>query len=247
MKNIFEIIQKVTVNCTNDKSGFIVDDRIKAIRELLSGTKYRFVYDGKLVKIYGKNKPEGTIKIISSHIDCVKYDRFFAVENGEYYEGIFDNALTNAFLIKAMIGDKFRDDVFVAFTGDEESGFGGVREIVGYATDAGITISEAIVTDVTFENYATCGVSYENYFNQAEGFKDEMLKKIEIPEAQVSFIKDAWPDEAYEYKRLGVLTYTLCIPTASMSEDKMDMHTGKGLRVKKTAVDAYYKALVLSV
>ncbi len=118
---------------------------------------------------------------------------------------------------------------------------------MGYAKDAGIKLGEAVVTDVTFENYAACGVSYENYFNQAEGFKDEMLKKIQMPGAEVSFIKDAWPDEAYEYKKLDVPTYTLCIPTESLSEDKTDMHTSMGLRVKKTSADVYYRALVLSV
>lgn len=245
---MFEIIKKITVNCTDNTRYFIVDDRIKVIKSLLSKTSYKLVYDGELVKIYGKNEIKGDVKIISSHIDCVEYDSFFVIDNGEYYEGIFDNALTNAIVIQAMIEDKFKADVFIAFTGSEEKGdFGGAREVVRFANEKGIKIMKVIVTDATFENYDTCGVSYENFYNQSNDFENIMLNKIQIPVEEVSFVKDACPDEAHKYKQLGISTYSLCIPTASLSDDYEDMHANDGLRVKKTSVDIYYKALVLSV
>jgi hypothetical protein len=238
---IFEIIKKVTVNCRNDGASFFVADRIDAIKALLEGTKYSLLYDGKLVKLYGKAPKPGKIRLLSTHIDCVRYKSFFARENGEFFEGIFDNAITNAAAVMAMIKGALPDNVMVAFTGDEEKDCRGAVETVEYLGSHGYELDEAIVADVTFENFDGGSVSVENFFSEPDGFTAAISARIGLPE--VTFIKEAMADEAYEYAALGVKAFSLCIPCESLSENKMNMHTGFGLRIKKKSVDEYYRAL----
>ena len=121
--HFFHLLQELTVDCKDDQTAFVVQDRILILKKLLESSVYRLVYSGELAYVYMRSGTDLTkpYVLISSHIDCV-YTDLCATSMPTTYHGTFDNSLTNACLIDLMLRDALPDGVVVAFTGAEEQG-----------------------------------------------------------------------------------------------------------------------------
>ena len=247
-EDIFEILKKTTVNCLSSSTKFTNTERIEAIAELLKEGPYKLIHDGKLAKIYSKKDCDKKIKIISTHIDCVKYKEFFArkIEN-DMYEGIFDNAMTNAIIVKAMRDDVLGSNVLVAFTGDEERNSRGVDEVVKFVKDEGYEVKLTIAADTTFENFMPESLTLENFSPNTVEFESIVEKYANIVRTICTNVKvvnsdDADPDEFCQYDEHDFRAFTLCIPTYNK---EVEMLSEDSLKVHKLNTRCYYEAIKL--
>lgn len=89
--------------------------------------------------------------IVSSHIDCERgiSKCFSSFEDSDTMCGTYDNAITNAAIISAMLTDQLPDHVLVAFTGDEEVDSKGAKHLLKFLQTKDIRIKVIVVLDVT--------------------------------------------------------------------------------------------------
>lgn len=237
--DIDSLLDIVTVDCKDNSRVFINKDRINAIREILKGSNYQLLHEGKLCYIYGKKPVEGeSVVLISSHIDCV-YDHLFCKDYSEdYYQGTFDNSLTNACVLKNMLDDSFSDNVIIAFTGDEEEDSKGAKEVLRTLDDWNTNISIAIVLDITEVGWSEqCSFTVENDLG-IDIFKGHRIVEIlKDYNAKMGFVHDAEPDESWEYDEHDIPCFTLCVPTFG------DMHSDEGVLARKKDLPEYCKIM----
>ncbi len=234
-----EILAKVSVDCKDNGRRFIVDDRIRAIREILDGSAYSLLRAGNLCYIYGKRDVRNSeVVLISSHIDCVFSNVFYREENEDYYLGTFDNTITNACVLYDMIHNKLPDNVIVAFTGDEEEDSGGALEVVRILRQWNCKIKMGIVLDVTEEGWVEkCPFTVENDLgiDIMSGYK--LIKTLDQYRYKYKFVHDAEPDETWDYDEEDIPCFGLCMPIHG------DMHSESGVLVRKSSLPVYSDVL----
>lgn len=251
----------MTVPNRDDRVKFTVTDRLDVIAVLLRDSKYRRINTKGLFHLYAAKPAEsyrgGSVIIVSSHADCVSsFTKCFSqvMENG-LLKGTYDNSITNAATLSLMLSGRLPDDVLIAFTGDEEIGSNGARDLLLFLKEKEIAIRQLFVLDVTDMGWDE-GADYtiENNF-----WRDDIGKKIvscaetmpypwrfvpSDPDHVPDFVKNEYriPDEAEEdeswlYDEFRVNCCSLCLPVFG------DMHSSRGVSVRQSSFLHYTEAL----
>lgn len=231
------LLRQVTVVSKDNGRQFQTFGKIEAIQSLLRPTDYQLIHQGDLFLLYGQKPLDGQpVILISSHIDSV-YKQCFCEEDQTFYRGTFDNSLTNAAVLYMMLAHVLHENVYIAFTGDEEKDSGGCRELLTYLySQGGSEVKFALVTDVSNVGWEE-GVPF-SVENDAgiDLFTAHQLVEWLSP-YWFSFLHEAEPDESWDYQRARIPALTLCIPVEG------DMHDDAGVRARKTSVPAYCEVL----
>ena len=258
---LFELLSAVTVPNRDDRVKFTVTDRLDAIAGLLRNSKYRRINTEGLFHLYAAKPTESyrgsSVTIVSSHVDCVpNFKRCFSEikENG-MLKGTYDNSITNTAVLSLMLAGSLPDDVLTAFTGAEEIGSNGARDLLLFLKKNGISIRHLFVLDVTDMGWEEeADFTIENNF-----WRDDCGQKIvscaeslpypwrfvpSDPDRVPGFVKEEYriPEEAEEdeswlYDEYRVNCCSLCLPVDG------DMHSGRGVLVRQAAFLHYTEAL----
>ena len=243
--SLFEVLQKVNVNCKNCGDKWTNMDRLIAIKELLSSSFYKRVNDDReLAHIYAKQpitKGKDYI-VISTHVDTVpELTEFFTerLSNGQI-KGTFDNALTNAVVVYNMLqNNNFGDNVIVAFTGDEENmeTQTGAMHTMEYFETLGVNVSIYIVLDVTWDRHLGNIATVENIKLSAKNQLklETAIKKMSAPPKVVP--DNLFDDETNTYRRKECFSF--CIPIFETN----NMHSNNGCWVDENMLIGYASAL----
>ena len=242
MNTFSDLLVALTVDCKDNGVNFVTGNRIEVIRRLLADSDYRLLMESPLAFIYGK--PGSSCRIlVSSHIDCV-YPCCFVKQEIGGWQGTFDNSATNAALIGLMLQNRLPDDVWIAFTGDEEVHSRGAVETMQLLGGAGQSPERVIVLDVSNEGFAdeaVCSVENDYGFDIMSGFQlVQALKNLELP---CVVVHDAEPDESWDYRKgiKGMFPelpcISLCIPVSG------ELHGDDGVFMRESVVAGYQKVL----
>ena len=240
-KDLFDILQAVTVDCKDNGECFTVTDRVAVVERLLENTDYKPVARKPLALLYAKREVcEGDrVLLISSHIDCV-YSRCLCNDEGDCLRGTFDNSFTNAAVLWAMINAALPDNVVVAFTGNEESDSKGAVQAVVALGQMGCTVQAALVLDVTNEGWDS-GASFtlENDLGIDILTGYNIISSLESFSGKFAFKHNSLPDESWDYAEYGIPSLTLCVPVGG------DLHSDAGVLLRKESATEYCNVLSL--
>lgn len=237
----FELVRElVSADVKDDGECFRVTTRLEVISKLLSGSEWRKVAQGNLFHLYARRElhPDDEVTLISSHVDCV-YNHLYCRAEGEMLQGTFDNSLTNASVVRAMLSGMLADNVVVAFTGDEEKNCGGAKSVVEYLSSVGCGVHFVMVTDVTNVGWEH-GLSFtiENDRNIDILTAHTIVEDMKCFAGQYGFAHAAMPDETWLYGEYGLPCLTLCLPVGG------DMHSDSGTLARQSSLATYCDALV---
>ena len=256
-KELAELIRKVTVACADDGEKFTRSERIDVIRELLAKGAYLPAAEAPLALLWTHRNfnPSLPCVLVSSHIDSL-YQEYHATLENDVHRGTFDNSITNAAVLSAMLAESLSPQVIVAFTGDEEHGSKGARQAVtalGTMKPASLVPAFVIVLDITEEAYGTHFCTFENLHGDTSGaygmspvFADEAgladwiraVPRVEDPH----IVESGEPDEAWEYARMGFECCSFCLPCKPVTGD---MHDDEGVLVLEWAAMDYAGLLTI--
>ena len=251
--------QMMVLNYDNGKK-FKITDRLDVICELLWDSDYRRINPQGLFHMYAKQPLDkiDNLVIVSTHVDCHKnIDNCYAeIIDDNTIKGTFDNGLTNAIMVNLMLENKLSDNIIIAFTGDEEEGSRGAKDVVKYMKNKGIDDYTVVILDVTDmgwdENadYTIENNFWEEKFNkkiqmiisQLNGkwlFVPSYVERIpaDIPSENVIY-QEAEADESWDYDEKDVRCFSFCIPTCG------DMHSNEGIYARLKSCDVYMENLV---
>lgn len=108
-------MEKITIKVTRDNGEAFTDTkRLEYIKLILDESDYEIFQELPLAVIYKKkniNLPQEVV-LISSHVDCVDEisNPNFKITSKGNYKGTFDNAVTNAIAVIAMLEKRFADN-----------------------------------------------------------------------------------------------------------------------------------------
>ena len=236
---IYSLLKLVTVDCKDNGDAFQVTDRIVAIKDYLKTTSYQLIAEENLFLLYGKKIPQAgsSVVLISSHIDCV-YQHCFCTEEVDSYHGTFDNSYTNAALLHEMKYGHLPDNVFIAFTGDEEHDSAGAIAVNLYLTKQQTPINFALVLDVTNAGWEKQHLfAIENDLGIDLMTAHRIVETIQPYEGKYTYLHDAEPDETWDYDEYGIPCMTLSVPVGG------NMHAEEGVLVRKNSFPAYCDVL----
>ena len=256
-KSRLTILQYLTCTCRDNGKKITDDLKLRRIEELLRQTNspYKAVATGKLFRLYGRTPVESqdNVVVISAHADIVNGIKEPWVEQkGNLLYGTFDNAAGDACAAILMYENVLPDNVFVAFTMNEEAGMRGAKEVSKYFKSINKEFG-AVVLDVTDVGFGK-GVDFtveNDYWSESFGLSvigiaERMGRYAFVPNTRkkdLSYVpKERYmgfgmPDEAWAYKREGVQTCSLCIPTRG------EMHDDSGLAMSKSSYMKYINAV----
>ncbi len=260
-----QILNKICVMNRDNGKKFVCWDRLDAIAEILWDSKYRRINPQGLFHLYAK-KPIDKIRdrliVISTHIDVQKkISKCFSIVQDDKMLGTYDNAITNAAVLSLMIENCLPDNVMIAFTGDEERGSFGARQLAKYFKKLEKK-PLIIVLDVT-----DMGWREKDYFTIENNFWSKEIGKVVISSASKvseqwhfvpsdidnipNYINDknciydeAQEDESWEYDEWNLECFSLCLPVAG------DMHSNNGVLVLCESYENYriaMEAIVMSL
>ena len=237
------LLQCLTVDSADDGHHFVRTARQDAITHLLSGSLYHVVAQGDLFTLYGKQPlAHQDIVLVSSHIDTVYSACFCQTDAHELYHGTFDNSLTNAAVIYNMLHHPLPDNVYIAFTGDEEKDSRGCRQLIEYigqmCEQVHCSVRFALVTDVSNEGWASgASFSIENDLS-IDLFTAARIVHTLQPYLY-SYVHEAEPDESWDYDEYHIPTLTYCVPVHG------DMHSDSGVCARKHTITEYCQVMRL--
>ena len=260
MEDLFEILEKVSVVNRDNGKKFTCLDRLDAIAGILWHSQYRRIDSNGLFHLYSKKPSFEVLEpviLVSSHVDCEKgITRCFSRFEGEdMMLGTFDNSITNAAIISAMLSDELPDSVLVAFTGDEERKSRGADDLVDFLQLRKVCVQGLVVLDVTdmgWEEMADFTV--ENNFwpkplgKQVVSFAERTKcnwrfvpsNPWKIPKyIDYSYLigEEAEEDESWEYDEKGMPCFSFCLPV------KGEMHSDDGVLVRKKSFECFAAVL----
>lgn len=244
-------IIQLTIPSSDDGEEFIRTDRLDLIRKTLEHSKYECFADLPLAKIYCHRdfRADKAIVLVSCHIDSL-YSKFSATLKDGELRGTFDNSACNAIAVEGMLINLFPAQVLISFTGDEENDSKGVDQTIRSLQERAVFANlEIIITlDLTEEHYQTCHFTIENYFVEQNNGNSllRFLKKREIKTYLAEmidspvFVKDAEPDESWQYDEYNLNCFSLCLPCRLLGHD---MHSDIGVAISENSLDGYMNAL----
>lgn len=263
-----QIIEDMTAMCRSNKKEFIVDSRIKVIRDYLKNTSYKEYYSQDApVSLWSKAKIEDLprdIVLISSHADIVNNISACnskLTEEG-FYKGTYDNIITNAAALILMLEADLPENIVFAFTGDEETGrCNGAKEAASYLY-RNKKKPICIALDVTFEGFDENDLcSIENAsapkhieqeflnnlvdnFSKAEG-EEQTFHFVKLGESHVP----SKIEKKYMAKSSGMYDEGMCYKEEGYSALSFcipcdgSMHSEAGVYIKQPVFEGYLASL----
>jgi hypothetical protein len=267
MSVLQEVLEHVALpSRSTPKKGFYDRSRLDAIDMLLTGSSYRQLAVTKHMALYGKVKPQelgDTCPVlVSSHADIVPSIKApsTSLENGIYH-GTYDNMGTNAAAVTLMLeeGETLPDNVYFAFTDEEETGACcGAEDALGFLVQTSGKHPFCMALDVTYEGFGqSVPASIEGLSGSAQACQDavdaylstegEHRSAVSVPHDrkrdEVSF-PEAYDsggfymfDEGAWYGRHGCDSVSFCLPCSG------SMHSDSGVDVKEAVFEGYWRCL----
>ena len=204
-----------------------------------------------LAKVYGHKRlaRSRSVILISCHIDSL-YDSYYAEVKGAELWGTFDNSACNAILVEAMVTGLLPDQAVVSFTGDEEDESRGADQTIDYLDREGLfqNLEMVLTLDLTEEFFGRTHFSIENCFIEQTATKSVLRfdRKAELKHYLRSFVetdaflRDADPDESWQYDEHDLNCFSLCLPCRVLGRD---MHASQGVTIRAESPQAYLDAL----
>ena len=228
--DLLSLLSAVTVLNRDDGERFLVTDRLDAVSSLLAGSRFRRVEAPGLFHLYAERDPAmltgRSVIVVSSHVDCeAGITGCFSREEGkDTLLGTYDNAITNAAIVWLMLSDRLRDDVIVAFTGDEEAGCAGTADLARFLRER-----QDFGKKIVFA---------------AEGFPWTWRFVPSDPARVPAFVRkdnlisaEATEDESWCYDEHGINCCSVCLPVRG------PMHSDRGVKARKASLFHYTEAL----
>ena len=255
---LMDILERIMVPNRDNKEEFTEPGRLEVITTLLWQSRYRRVNPQGLFHLYAarplSEMAREKIVLVSSHVDVVPemVSCFTRREQDGLIRGTYDNAITNACLVKVMLEGNLPDNVLLAFTGDEERGCRGAKRSLKYLREKGLEPSCCIALDVTEENWGGT-FTVENLFikEELERVLYDFLAPQEgfciVPSEDARYLRqlscfpqgfeDAGEDEAVAYAKKGAQSFSLCLPIQGV------MHSSIGVLAVEKGVEDYTSVL----
>ena len=260
MTDLMSILQALSVPNRDNGRAFTNTERLDAIAELLRDSPYKRVDADGLFHMYARvpiDAIDGPVVIVSTHVDCEYHiTRCFAKQvDDDILLGTFDNSITNASAVYLMLVDILPDNVLFAFTGDEEEGSRGAKDVARFVKKNDLDVLNVYVLDVT-----EVGWKREADFTVENDFWDEDFGKrvvglardtgyrwryvpaylddipSYVPRDRIK-MTEAYEDESWEYDERDLLCFSLCLPT------KGDMHCDDGILARTVSFCRYTEVL----
>lgn len=261
------VLDKITLPARSNKKGFYETEKLDAIKDLISNVDcgFKVIHESKHSLIFGKGSlcvGKESI-LISSHADIVKGITKVSSELKDgFYHGTYDNLGTNASAVSIMLleGNNLPDNVYFAFTSEEETGRClGATDAYKFIHDSTKINPLCVALDVTDEGY------YDNKLGSLEGLSANKNTALKIKRSFMdtegenkSFCvvkmskKDISPfdkeyinggitvfDESVHFgKKLKQNAFSFCLPTSGA------MHSNSGLDVKEPVFIGYILSLM---
>jgi hypothetical protein len=242
---------ELAVPCSDNGRHFVEVERLKLIEQMLSGSDYVRLGDLPLAKVYGHRRlvRGRAIILVSCHIDSL-YDSYYAELNGAELRGTFDNSACNAILVEAMVSSRLPPEAIISFTGDEEDESRGADQTVDYLDREGLfqNLEMVLTLDLTEEFFGPHHFSIENYFIETSTAgsvlhfdrKADLKRYLRRFVETDAFLRDADPDESWQYDEHDLNCFSLCLPCRVLGRD---MHARQGVAIRAESPPAYLGAL----
>ena len=265
MMNIKDILEEISLPARSNKHGFKQTDKLDKIKEILEreNSPFYLIKKSDHAWIFGKEDIEFGKEslLISSHADIVSdITKPFSSLKDDHFKGTYDNMGTNAACVELMLNRDMPDNVYFAFTAEEESGrFTGAEYALSFMRNRSGKYPSVIVLDVTYEGYNKNRLfTLEGLHAPAEDkrikFLDLMLsgegneQSFEVIRMKKkddnSFLPQSYQsskttdcDESYYYAKHDCLSFSLDLPTSG------HMHSDSGLTVKEPVMYGYCDCL----
>ena len=259
---LFEILEKLSVLNRDDGEKFIINDRLDVIKNILESTPYKRINKTELFHLYSQKSADElkntSVTVVSSHIDCqTNITKCFStlLDNG-LMKGTYDNSITNAATVYAMLFKKLPENVIFAFTGDEEKNSNGAIQVVNFLRKSKIQIEKVIVLDVTDMGWhEESDFTIENNFWSDEigssviALAKNSNKKWKFVPSDVykipSYVDmnnvihfESEPDESWDYDEMNQHCFSLCLPVIG------EMHSNKGVFARQSSFLIYTDFLI---
>ena len=265
---IKEILEKIALPARSNKKGFKETDKLVAIKDLLKeeNSPYQLVCESPQVWIFGKRNPKknDSTLLISTHADIVKeITKPFSeyIEDEKYFKGTYDNLGTNAVCLNLMLNEALPDNVYFAFTADEETGrCNGARYALSYIKYTTNVTPTIFALDVTEEGYDNDRLfTIEGLHAKTEEKRREMLGLFMETEGEEqsfevvrlkkkddnSFLPESYQaedtteyDESVFYAKQDCNSCSICLPGDG------SMHSNSGFFVKESVMKGYGLSLL---
>ncbi len=265
--NIKEILEEISLPARSNKRGFKETAKLEKIEEILTreGSPYYLIKKSDHAWIFGQKPVEfgKEAVLVSSHADIVsEITKPFSEYNEEtkYMKGTYDNMGTNGACVELMLNRELPDNLYFAFTAEEESGrFTGAEYSLAYVRNKSGVYPNVIVLDVTYEGYDNDRLcTLEGLHAPTEEARVELLNKMLDAEGSEqtfevvrmkkkddnSFLPKDYQakattecDESYYYARHDIVSFSLDLPTDG------NMHGNSGLKTKEAVLYGYCDSL----
>lgn len=265
--NITDILHKLALPTNSKKKGFQNTEKLNAIKTLLeeADSPYQLLCENAQAWIFGKKNPEQGVPsiLVSSHADIVDsiknpYSKY--MEEEKYYKGTYDNLGTNAACVYLMLHADIPDNIYFAFTADEETGRCNGAEFalayMKYHTKKEPLIFALDVTEEGYDNdrlFTIEGLHAKTekvrrqilqVFMDTEGeeqsFEVVRLKKKDdnsfLPKSYQAKDTSEYDESAYYAKR-NCNSFSLCLPGEGY------MHSNTGFYIKEAVMKGYILCL----
>lgn len=265
--DIKDILEKIALPARSNKDGFYETDKLNAIENLVTeeGSPYRIVKKTEHAWIFGQKEPQNGDfpMLVSSHADIVPYIKnpFSTLKEDEpYFHGTYDNLGTNGAAVSMMVNRTMPENVYFAFTAEEETGrCTGAETALKYLRDETGVDPVCVALDVTDEGYDENRLCTVEGFNaKTEDIRKSILKRLLSGEGteqsfevvrlhkkdDVSILPKEYVnknttvfDESIFYAGKNCNSFSLCMPTEG------EMHSDSGLYVKEPVLRGYELSL----
>lgn len=259
---LIDILKRMSVINRDNGKRFIQTDRLDTISSLLWNSSYRRINSDGLFHFYSKRPIEQlvneSIVVVSSHVDCERgiSNCFTSVVDNNIMRGTYDNAITNASIIFAMLTEQLPDQVLIAFTGDEEVDSKGGKHLLKFLRSKSIEVKVIVVLDVTDMGWMeNADFTIENNFwndivgSKIIGIADSSSYNWRFVPSDVGTIpqyvssdyvimEEAEEDESWYYDEEKQQCFSFCLPVYG------EMHSDDGVLVRKEAFYNYSEMLV---
>ena len=245
----------LTVPSSDDRHHFVQTERLTAISDALAASAYRLAFDEPLAKVYQHRdfRRDTPFLLVSSHADSL-YGAHFYERRGDEHRGTFDNSACNAVLVELMARGALPAQALIAFTGDEEDGSRGAKQVLLALGRAGLAggLELCVVLDVTEAHYGKVAYTIENcdvqlgYHRSLLGLrrKRQLRKYLASILHEPTFVKDGDADETDRYNCMDVTCFSLCLPCWPLKRSpKVDPHDDAGIVIRDDAVQGYLEAV----
>lgn len=259
------VLNTIALPNRSNKNGFYEKARLDAIENVLKDSPYKKIAATNHMVLYGRapitmeqysnvDLQEAPI-LISSHSDIVPaITKVSSKLENHVYHGTYDNLGTNAAAVMLMLEESLPDNVYFAFTDEEETGqcFGArdasmyIEKASGYSpfcialdvTDEGfdnnrlITLEGLTTSNENRKYIADCFLSTEGQYQSCDVVRAKRKDITFFPDEYMTASTTVFDESAW-YANHGRDTLSFCLPSDGY------MHGNSGLDVKESVFEGY--------